>query len=431
MEIARRASDTVEDYLGAFRAVVVSGPRQSGKTTLLGQISERQRRRSPPGSDPASPTPVRSFDDPTELAAAILDPKLYVNQLSSPTSIDEFQRAGEPFLLATKLRLDRNRAKGQLVLAGSTSFLTSKRVADSLAGRVGIVELWPLSVGEARSDGSAMSSEQFIDRAFLAPEEFGTLTIDRVSRDEVAELIVRGGFPEPRDLSARARRAWFRSYLATIATKDVVEEVGEVRKLAEFRRVLDLLMARTAQEANAAAIASDADIYASTVAHHVELLRNLLIVHELPAWASSATTRAKRHPKRYAVDTGLAAAVLGSDAGSLADVRSPTFGQLFETFVVNELAKQRTWSETEVRLHHFRDRNGAEIDALLVGPREQMVGIEVKGSSTVSPHDARHLASFRDRVGAQFIHGYVVYLGDRVVSLGPRLSAIPVGALWV
>ncbi len=420
MDVARRSLAVVEEYLEEFRAVVVSGARQSGKTTLLEQLNVKN-------FEDGRLCTARTFDDPTELAAALLDPKTYVDQLPSPSTVDEFQRAGQPFLLAAKMRLDRDRSRGQFVLAGSTSFLTSKNVADSLAGRVGIVELWPFSVGEALATGVR---EQFIDRAFEQPEIFRELDMSPVTRSDVADLIVRGGFPEPRSMTTRSRANWFRSYLATIATKDVIEEVGEVRKLAEFRRVLDLVMARTAHEANATAIASDAGIHPTTVAQHIELLRNLMVVHELPAWASSATTKAKRHPKRHAVDSGLAAAVLGADVASLTDVRSPLFGQLLETFAVNELAKQRTWARTDVRLHHFRERNGAEIDALLVGPGGRLVGVEVKGSATVTAADAKHLASFRDRVGSRFVHGFVFFLGDRAVSLGPNLTALPMSALW-
>ena len=98
--------------------------------------------------------------------------------------------------------------------------------------------------------------------------------------------------------------------------------------------------------------------------------------------------------------------------------------------MVNELAKQRTWADTDVRLHHFRDRAGAEIDALIVGPGQRIVGIEAKGSATISPADARHLAAFRDRVGDSFVHGVVFYLGQQVLSLGERLTALPVSAIW-
>ena len=111
-------------------------------------------------------------------------------------------------------------------------------------------------------------------------------------------------------------------------------------------------------------------------------------------------------------------------------MRSALFGQLFETFVVNELAKQRTCAETDVQLNHFRDRTGAEIDALLVGPGQRLVGVEAKGSATVSSGDARHLAAFRDRIADGFVHGVVFYLGGQVLSLGPRLTAVPVSALW-
>jgi uncharacterized protein len=142
VDVARRSLTIVEEYLGEFRAVVLSGPRQSGKTTLLKQLRHHQQGAGVEMSN-------RTFDDATELSAAIGDPKTYVEQFRAPTAVDEFQRAGEPFLLSVKMRLDKDRSRGQLVLAGSTSFLTSKKVADSLAGRVGIVELWPFSVGEA------------------------------------------------------------------------------------------------------------------------------------------------------------------------------------------------------------------------------------------------------------------------------------------
>ncbi len=390
----------------------MSGARQSGKTTLLRQLAEQ------------TPIDLRTFDDPQELSAAEFDPKTYVEQLVIPTAVDEFQRAGDSFLLSLKACLDKNRTKGQFVLAGSTSFLTSKRIADSLAGRVGILELWPLSVGEIRS-----VHENFIEQAFQRPAALAEQHTSVVTRAEVAQLIVNGGFPEAQNMNDRARNAWFRSYLATIATKDVIDEVGDVRKLTEFRRVLDLSIARTAQEANAAAISADAGLHPSTVAHHLELLRNLMVLHEVPAWANSATTRAKRHPKRYAVDSGLAASVLGTDAASLTDARSPLFGQLFETFVVNELAKQKAWLDFDVRLHHFRDA-GSEIDLLLVGPGERIVAIEVKSSATVNASDARHIVSFRDRIGGQFVHGYVLYLGSRTLPLANDITALPVSALW-
>jgi uncharacterized protein len=413
MDIKRSLVSTVELQLSSLRGVVISGARQSGKTTLLRQI---------PGIATKN---ILTFDDPDELFAATNDPTQYVNNLAPGTAIDEFQRAGNPFLLALKWKLDRDQSRGQILLAGSTSFLTSKRLADSLAGRVGILDLWPLSVGEVRG-----SKESFIDAAFQDPGSLLNRSCEALTRSDAADLITSGGFPEVISLSAKARPVWFKSYLATITTKDVIDEVGDVRKVAEFRRLLELVIARTGEEARSSALADDSGLHISTVSNYLQLANDLLLTHELPAWANSATTRAKRHAKRYVVDTGLAVAAMGVDRALLADPRSNVIGSLLETFVVNELAKQRGWAQTDIRLHHFRDRDGLEVDVLLVGPGQKIVGIEVKASSLVTNTDAKNLMKLSERLGDQFVHGFIVHLGDRPRQLSSKITAIPLAMLW-
>ncbi len=151
----------------------------------------------------------------------------------------------------------------------------------------------------------------------------------------------------------------------------------------------------------------------------------------LPAWATTATTRAKRHPKIHFVDTGLAAHLARVGPGELHPVTGQMTGPLLESFVVAELHKQRTWCDTDIQLSHFQDRNGAEIDVIVENLETgQVAGIEVKATATPTARDARHLAYLRDRLGARFALGLVLHLGQQSLSLGDRLFAVPTSTLW-
>ncbi|MGH8907201.1 MAG: ATP-binding protein [Egibacteraceae bacterium] len=414
MTLSRNVAPRVEELLASFRLVVLAGARQTGKTTLVRELLEL----------PASSQ--FTMDDEAVLRRATDDPAGFVASLPRPAAIDEFQRAGRGLLLAVKRAVDLDTARGQLLLTGSANYLADRSVSETLAGRAGRLVLWPLSMGERNG-----VVETFIDHLFEPadwPPPASTL-----SRADLVRALLQGGYPEvvTQRLRARRRRAWFDAYVSDVVSREALRPIADVRLEADLRRVLRLLAARTAGELVIADLARDADLARETTATYVGLLEALYLVVRLPAWATSATTRAKRRSKILIVDTGLAADLCGTgeaEFGPRADGRQA--GALFETFVLTEVHKQSAWCERSVDLAHFRDRNGAEIDLIVEDRRTgQFAGIEAKLTSTPTDRDARHLASFRDRFGARFTVGLVIHAGSYTLPLGDRLWAVPVTAL--
>ena len=414
--LARHATDRVQDLLGAFRLVVVGGARQTGKTTLVRDLLG------------LSESATFSFDDPAVLARAVEDPVGFVGALPTPAAVDEYQRAGPPFLYAVKQRADRNRRRGQLLLTGSTSYLADSAVAETLAGRVGRLALWPLSAGEQRG-----VKETFVERLMDADQWPGDLP-PTVERTELVDWMLEGGYPEvvTERLSGRRRRDWFEAYVRDVVSREALRPLVEVRLERELRGMVRLMAARSAQELKIADLAVDSGLSRETTSNYVTLLEALHLVVLVPAWATSATTRAKRRPKIFMVDTGLAADVTGTgeDAfGLRSDGRMA--GALFESLAMTEIQKQASWSDTPVAISHFRDRNGEEIDIVVEERRSgQVAGIEVKFTSTPTHRHAGHLARMRDRLGGRFTVGIVLHAGPQVLPLGERLWALPVSALW-
>jgi len=411
--LRRNAMPSLLELLDTFRVVTVSGPRQSGKTTLVNAVvgNEREAR-------------VLSLDDEALLQAAIEDPAGFVATPSRPLVIDEVQRAGEPLVRAIKRQVDRDPRPGQFLLTGSADFLTVPQISESLAGRTVFLELWPFSQGEIEG-----VREGFIDRAFDDPEGLraGPATVS--SRPDVLERVCRGGYPEVQALTGRRRDAWFGAYVRTVIERDITE-LGNIRRGGDVPRLLRLLAARSGSEVVMQDVIRDADLARQTVFDYVALLRAVGLVHELPAWSRSLTSRAKRHPKLFIADPGLAAYLLGATPAALAEPGAPALGGLVETFAIAEVLRQRAWAERDVTLHHFRNRGGAEVDLVLEGRDGRAVGIEIKASSTVRIQHFRGLQIVRDELGKDFIHGFVLYLGDQALSFGDRLTALPIASLW-
>lgn len=408
--LRRNIEENVLEAVGQSRVVLINGPRQVGKTTLVRELI-----------DFGQAANYMTFDDISALSFARRDPAGFVGQFEGTTILDEIQRAPELFL-PIKAAVDRNKRPGAFVLTGSANVFALPRLADSLAGRLQIVTLWPLSQGEI--DGV---KENFIDWVFRdeisLPRAFG------VDRKEALARALRGGYPEVFDRKTeKSRRAWLDSYVTTLINRDV-REIGNVRDLKDFPVLLHALAIRSGALLNLSDISRTVGIPHETLRRYMALLEALWLVVELPAWSSNLGRRLLRTPKITLNDTGLLAGILNLDQRRLN--REPVYlGQLLESFVVMELRKQTGWNETPVGLFHFRDQKGAEVDIVLESAAGEIVGVEVKSTATPRAEDFAGLRYLQSMVGARFRRGVLLHTGDKAVSVSKDLYALPVSAVW-
>ncbi len=412
--VPRRAERLVVDALDVFRVVIVNGPRQAGKSTLLGRV--------------ATEGPLVTLDDRATLRAARTDPTGFVDGYPKPLRIDEIQRGGDPLILAIKADVDREHTStGRYLLAGSSRFLTVPQLSESLAGRARIIDLWPLSQSEIERTADTTT---LVDHLFGTTASLRALDPPVCQRDEVLERLVEGGFPSVLRISSqRARGDWFDDYVTTLIRRDLTE-LSRIRQAVDLPRLLALLAARTSAELNIAALARDAQLGEDATRAYLALLETLYLIFQLPAWSTSATTRAKRRMKLHFVDSGIAANLLGATVDSLRIPTAAHTGPLLETFVASECARLSTWSATRCRLSHFRDQSKREVDLVLEGRDGRVAAVEVKAALDVDESDFRHLAYLRDRLGERFANGVVLHLGQRPLPFGDRLTSLPVSALW-
>ncbi|HWE89585.1 MAG TPA: ATP-binding protein [Pseudonocardiaceae bacterium] len=413
--IRRNSEQVVRELLDTFRVVLLGGARQTGKTTLARELLDLPHQA------------WVSLDDEAALTLATDDPISFLEGLPRPAAIDEFQRAGRGLLLAVKMAADRDRRRGQLLLTGSTNYLADRRISETLAGRVGRLLLWPLSMGERLG-----VQETFVDQLFEPAAWPGEAV--GLPRDELIDFLLQGGYPEivTEKLAGRRRYRWYRTYVQDVVSREALRPLAEIRLEAELRNVLRLLAARTGQELVVSGIAGDAELGRETTANYITLLEALHLVMLLPAWSTNATTKAKRRPKVLLVDTGLAAYLNGLGEQAFAITADGTAaGALFETFVTTEIAKQAAWSERAVELFHFRDRHGSEVDLIVEDMQSgEVAGIEIKLTRTPLVRHVRHLAALRDHLGDRFKAGLLVHAGSQLLSFGDRLWAVPVDSLW-
>lgn len=413
--IPRRSMAIVTESLGTFRVVVLHGARQVGKSTLARTVAQRI------GAE------YVTFDQAADLAAAIDDPATYLDVLGTPLVLDEVQRAGDSLVIAVKRVVDGDQRPGRYLLTGSTNFLTVPAIAEKLAGRVDIVPLWPLSAGEV-----AGGADSFVDRAFAMFSGLVGHTGEMPSRDDYLELVCRGGYPEVQRLTGRARRRWFSAYVRTVLQREV-EVAADIRRADALETMAKLVMAGTSQELVISVLAARAGIDRATANSYEPWLETVFLVHRVPAWSRNLTAKVVHRPKLFAVDTGLAAAMLGKEPSALRRPNDPAVGPLVETLVANEITKQLGWSDTAARLYHFRDNDGPEVDLLIEADDGRVLALEVKAAATPRHEDTRWLALLRERLdasGGEFVGGVVLHTGDRRLPLGDRLVAVPIADVW-
>lgn len=404
----RHAREAVREALSDSPVTLIHGARQVGKTTLARDLLDVADAR------------YLTLDSVAALSAARSDPEGFISGFDGPVVIDEVQRAPALFP-AIKKSIDIDRTPGRFLLTGSANVLTLPRLSESLAGRMEIIRLWPLSQGEI--DGSSPSG--FVD-ALFAPK-FKLPAVSAIDRSALFKRIERGGFPEVVGRKSPERRnAWFESYLTAILQRDV-RDLSNIEDLAALPRLLRLLATRIGGLLNYADLARSLELPQSTLKRYFALLESIFLVVLVEPWSSNLGARLVKSPKIHLVDTGLTCHLLGLDELSM---DHPSRGGMVESFAVMELLKQTAWSRSRPRLYHFRTSSGQETDLLLEDRKGRLVGIEVKDSASANADDFRGLRAMHELVGDRFVRGVVLHTGTESIAFGDALFALPISSIW-
>lgn len=408
--VPRRALGTVRAALTDTRVVVLNGARQTGKSTLARVVG-----------DGTENSVTRYLDDAAVREAAQRDPAGFVRH-DGLLVIDEVQRVPD-LMLAIKHEVDLDPRPGRFLLTGSARLSALDVIPDLLPGRTETVELWPLSQGEIERTEDGVVDALFAHGDSLSVPDVGLRRADYIER------ALRGGYPEAvRRVDAGRRARFFESYISDLINRDM-RQVSEIERVADMRRLLNLVAASTSATAKTAAFANRLQLPASTVARYLDLLETVFVVRRIPAWSTNLTARAVATPKLIMVDTGLAAHLTGLTQKRATHPTAPV-GPTMENFVVGELARQLDWSEEPVRIHHYRDRDQYEVDIVLEHASGEIVAIEVKAAETVRADDFRGIHRLLRRLGDRLVAGIVLYAGGNSLPFGDRLRALPISALW-
>lgn len=398
----------VNEALADTPVVLIHGPRQCGKTTLARQVGD------------AAGFTYLSFDDDVQRASAQADPVGYVADLPEKVVLDEVQRVPELFT-SLKASVDARRQPGRFILTGSANVLLVPKLGDSLAGRMEILRLHPLSRAELVGTESRFLASLF-GKGFRAGKS------GRRMARQLAGLVVAGGYPAALARATEGRRAaWYRDYIDTLVQRDV-RDLARISALDALPRLLALAAGQTARLLNVADLAAPFQLSRPTIRDYMTLLARIFLLDELPPWHSNRLRRLIKKPKLHLGDTGLACALLGVNAKTLWDDRA-LYGQLLETFIYQELRRQASWQEEPVNFYHFRDKDGAEVDVVMESGGK-LSGIEVKAASTVVSDDFKGLRKLKNAAGRRFALGVLLYDGDAITPFGEDLYAVPISCLW-
>ncbi len=404
MYIHRKIEDQLEYLSKHYPAVVITGARQTGKTTMIRKVC---------GAGEA--VSYVTLDYPRLRDLARTDPELFLQQYPAPVIIDEIQYAPE-LLPYIKIRIDENGASGQYFLTGSQMFRLMKNVSESLAGRVGILSLFGLSRAEILDTDEA---------PFLPGNTFDVKTDETITT--VFDRIYRGGMPKMIIDPELTPESYFGAYMQTYIERDI-RDLVEIRNESKFLKFVSSVAVRTGQELVISDIGKDVGIDAKTADHWLSLLVTSGLVYLLPPYSGNTIKRIVKRPKIYFMDTGLACYLSLWNNPRVLE-QSAMAGAMFETYVVSEIIKQYSNKGIDVRsrLAYYRDSNGKEID-LLILENGILYPIEIKKSANPGKDALKNfsvLASLPNEIG----EGAIICLSSMILPLDAKNRIIPVGAI--
>lgn len=372
----RMLAHALRRALQSFPAVVVTGPRQSGKTTLLKTLFSKTHR-------------FVSLEDPDVRLRAKEDPLAFLDAHRPPVVIDEIQYLPE-LLSYVKTRIDQRRTPGQWLFTGSQNFVLMQGVSQSLAGRVAVLSLLPFSLMERAGRGEDTAAVAEWLRGMCRPRH-------EASRLSLSDVLLRGSYPEIASKRSVDRQLWCGSYIATYLERDV-RNLAQIGDLSQFERFLRLCAARTGQLLNLTAFANDIGVSVPTAKRWLSILETSHQIYLLYPYYKNIGKRLVKSPKLYLTDTGLASYLMGlHEAEAL--LKGPSVGPLFETLVVTEVLKRFLHAGQMPSLYYLRTRDGLEVD-LVLELNQQLHLFEIKSAMTVVPKHAASLRRLVDTLGS-------------------------------
>jgi predicted AAA+ superfamily ATPase len=371
----RIAERVLKQFSRQFRSIAVVGPRQSGKTTLVKKVF------------PAKP--YVSLEDPDERMLAFADPRAFLARYKKGAILDEAQRAPVLFNYLQGM-LDTTNKDGLFILTGSNNFLLQQSISQSLAGRIGYIDLLPLCYKEIIQ---------------FDKKEFST-----------NELIWSGGYPEIFD-KKRKPSAWYPSYIRTYIERDV-KQISNIGNTLLFNRFLQLCAGRTGQQLNVAALSNECGVDVKTAQSWLGILQSSYIIHLLPPYYKSYNKRIVKTPKLYFLDTGLACSLLGIRHVNEI-VNSHFRGALFENYILLEILKQKYNRGSASNLYYWKENNGLEID-ILIDTGKKIIPIEIKMAETFNDSQVKNIRHWNKIAGNT--GGYLMYDGDQQFVLSDKIS---------
>lgn len=389
-------------------AIVLVGPRQCGKTTLTKNMM------------PVSWSYV-TLDDLNQCQFAKSDPVGFIaGHAHQHTIIDEVQRAPELFL-PIKQAIDENRTPGRFILTGSANAMMLPAIADSLAGRMEVISLFPLAQCEIRKKPTTFLKKLL---SGIAPE-----TRHVRIRDELMTKILMGGFPEALLRKTENRRVtWFQQYILSIVQKDM-KDLGDLEYLKIAPKLIQIICQQSGNLINYTAVADMLGVSRQTSTRYLQLLGQLFLYHALPAWHRNEHKRLIKTPKAHVVDSGLLCALRKITATKIHQ-DPQLFGSALESYVLCELQRLASFYDEPLFFYHFRDKEQNEVDIVIETLSGDVFGIEVKSSATIRAEDFKGMRKLKEVAGKSFCAGVVLYDGDHTNTIDGNIFSAPLATLW-
>lgn len=404
----RLIENRVLEYCKHFKVVLITGARQVGKSTLLTNLFPSYK--------------SITLDPYRDVYGIKTDPDLFLENFKAPLILDEIQYSPE-VLSAIKRKVDLSDTNGQYILTGSQNFSIMRNVSETLAGRIGIINLESMTFAELYFDISKNDNKHWIDIYLKNPEELlscfkGVMK----SESSLTEILWKGGMPGLIGKPNSMIHPYFDSYLKTYIERDI-KTFENINKLNEFTTFVGLCAALSAQEVNDFKVGNDIGVTSITAKNWRNLLLASFQLYEAMPYSGNTVKKLSKKRKSYIADTGLLCFLQFINSPEALTV-SPLFGAVFETFIMSELRKNLNKSLLSANIYHWRTGGGAEVD-IVIETNGKLYPIEVKSKTSLSGFDSSGLKAFRETYGDKVSKGIIVYAGEECYKISPDIYAVP------